>query len=126
MIIDMEPRELSPDVSAIIFSGRFVLGNRLKEVEHAVRQQIEQGARKLVMDFNGVNYIDSAGIGVLAFLIGLMEEQGGKLVLSTGPSQVTQLMKLTRLDKVFKIYPDLESAQTALEQSTASPAQFLP
>jgi anti-sigma B factor antagonist len=114
MIIDMEPRELSPDVSAIIFTGRFVLGNRLKEVEHTVRERIQQGARKLVLDFNGVNYIDSAGVGVLAFLIGSMEEAGGKLVLATGPGQVTQLMKLTRLEKVIKIYPDLASAQAAL------------
>lgn len=126
MIIEMQPRELSPDVSAIVFTGRFVLGNRLKEVEHSVQERIQQGARKLVMDFSGVTYIDSAGIGVLAFLIGLMEEQGGKMVMATGPGQVTQLMKLTRLEKVIKIYPDLASAQTALEESTAPPAQFLP
>ena len=126
MIIEMEPRELSQDVSAIIFSGRFVLGNRLNEVEHSVRQQIEQGARKLVLDFSGVTYIDSAGIGVLAFLIGLMEEAGGKMVMATGPGQVTQLMKLTRIEKVINIFPDLASAQTALEESATPPAKFLP
>ena len=126
MIIEMEPRELSPEVSAIVFSGRFVLGNRLKEVEHAVRERIQQGARKLALDFSGVNYIDSAGIGVLAFLIGLMEEQGGKMVMATGPGQVTQLMKLTRLEKVVTIYPDLASAQAALEESATPPASFLP
>lgn len=121
MIINMEPRELSPDVSAIIFTGRFVLGNRLKEVEHAIRQRIQQGTRKLVLDFSGVNFIDSSGIGVLAFLLGLMEEQNGKLVVATGPGQVTQLMKLTRLEKVIKIYPDLPTAQEALSGPATPP-----
>jgi anti-sigma B factor antagonist len=122
MIIEMEPRELSPEVSAIIFTGRFVLGNRLTEVEYAIRQRIQQGARKLVLDFSGVNFIDSSGIGVLAFLLGLMEEQGGKLVIASGPGQVTQLMKLTRLEKVINIYPDLASAHTALAGPAPPPA----
>jgi anti-sigma B factor antagonist len=114
MIIDMEPRELSPDVSALIFSGRFVLGNRLKDVEHSIQQSIQQGMKKLVLDFTGVNFIDSSGIGVLAFCLGSMEEAGGKLVMVCPPGQVRQLMKLTHLDQVMGIYPDLPSAHTAL------------
>jgi anti-sigma B factor antagonist len=121
MIIDMEPRELSPDVSALIFTGRFVLGNRLKDVEHSIQQSIQQGMKKLVLDFTGVNFIDSSGIGVLAFCLGSMEEAGGKMVMVCPPGQVRQLMKLTHLDQVMGIYPDLPSAQTALAGPATPP-----
>ena len=123
MIINMEPRELSPDVSAIIFTGRLVLGNRLKEVEHSIQQRIQQGLKTLVLDFTGVNFIDSSGIGVLAYCIGTMEQQGGKLVVVCPPGQVRQLMKLTHLDQRVEVFLDLSSAQTALSgPPTAPPA----
>jgi anti-sigma B factor antagonist len=121
MIINMEPRELSPDVSAIIFTGRFVLGNRLGEVEHNIRQRIDQGLKKLVLDFSGLDFIDSSGIGVLAMSIGLMEQAGGKLVFVCAPGQVRQLMKLTHLDQAVEIYPDLLSAQSALSGPPTTP-----
>ena len=121
MIINMEPRELSPEVSAIIFTGRFVLGNRLGEVEHNLRERIQKGLKKLVLDFTGLDYIDSAGIGVLAFCIGFMEQAGGKVVFVCAPGQVRQLMKLTHLDQAVEIYPDLPSAQSALSGPPTTP-----
>ena len=121
MVINMEPRELSPDVNALIFSGRFVLGNRLTEVENAIRQRIQQGQKKLVLDLSGLDFIDSAGIGVLAYCINTMKAEGGNLVFVCASGQVRQLMKLTHLDQVVGIYPDLASAQSALSGPTIPP-----
>ena len=122
MIINLEPRELAPDVSAIIFTGRLVLGNRLGEVEHAIRQRIQQGPKTLVLDLNGLDFIDSSGIGVLAVCMGLMHQSGGRLVIVCGSGQVRQLMTLTHLDQIAEIYPDLTSAQGALSKPPAPPA----
>ena len=122
MIINLEPRELAPDVSAIIFTGRLVLGNRLGEVEHAIRQRIQEGRKKLVLDLNGLDFIDSSGIGVLAVCMGLMHQTGGKLAIVCGSGQVRQLMTLTHLDQIAEIYPDLPSAQSALSKPPAPPA----
>ncbi len=122
MIINLEPRELAPDVSAIIFTGRLVLGNRLGEVEHAIRQRIQQGPKKLVLDLNGLDFIDSSGIGVLAVCMGLMRQAGGKLAIVCASGQVRQLMTLTHLDQVAEIYPDLQSAQSALSRAAMPPA----
>jgi hypothetical protein len=53
MIVDMVTHELSPGITAISFTGRLVLGNRLSDDEHALREPIKQGSRKLVLDFCG-------------------------------------------------------------------------
>jgi anti-anti-sigma regulatory factor len=61
MIVDMETHELSPGITAISFTGRLVLGNRLTDVERAIRETIKQGSRKLVLDFSRLSFINSAG-----------------------------------------------------------------
>ena len=88
MIVNLETRELTPDITAMTLTGRLILGNRLSEVEHAIRRCIEQGVRKLVLDLSGLNYIDSAGLGVIAVCIGVMEQQGGKAVIAGVAGQV--------------------------------------
>ena len=82
MIVDIVTRKLSPGITAITFKGRLVLGNRLTEVEHAIREHIRQGSRKLVLDFSGLDFIDSAGVGVLAVCVGSMEREGGKIAIA--------------------------------------------
>lgn len=119
MIVDVENHELSPDITAITFTGRLILGNRLSEVEHAIRQQIQQGQRKLVLDFSGLDYIDSAGIGVVAVCIGVMEREGGRLVVASAAGQVKQLLELTHLNRVVATYPDVPSAHRALSEPAA-------
>jgi len=121
MIVDIATRELSPGITAIGFSGRLVLGNRLSEVEYAIRDKIKQGSKKLVLDFSGLNFMDSAGIGVLAMWFGLMEREGGKLVVSGATGYVQQSLELTHLDRLVGMYPDVAAAHTALGGS--APAQ---
>jgi anti-anti-sigma factor len=121
MIVDIASRELSPGITAVSFTGRLVLGNRLSEVEHAIRDMIKQGSRKLVLDFSGLNFMDSAGIGVLAMWFGLMEREGGKLAVSGATGYVQQSLELTHLNRLVGDYPDVASAHSALAESTPAP-----
>jgi len=121
MVVDIAVQELSPGVSTISFTGRLVLGNRLGEVEHAIREKIKQGCRKLVLDFSGLKFIDSAGIGMLAMWFGLMEREGGKIAVAGATPQVNQLLAMTHLNRLLGTYPDVASAHSALAE--APPAQ---
>jgi anti-sigma B factor antagonist len=116
MVVDIEARELSPGVTAITFTGRLVLGNRLGEVEHAIREKIKQGSRKLVLDFSGLKFIDSAGIGMLAMWFGLMEREGGKIAIAGATTQVNHLLEMTHLNRLLGMYPDVASAHSALAE----------
>jgi len=91
-----------------------VLGNRLGEVEHAIREKIKQGSRKLVLDFSGLKFIDSAGIGMLAMWFGLMEREGGKIAIAGATTQVNHLLEMTHLNRLLGMYPDVASAHSAL------------
>jgi len=114
MIVGMVTRELSPGITAITFTGRLVLGNRLTEVEHTVRERIRQGSRKLLLDFSGLDFIDSAGVGVLAVCVGSMQREGGRIAVAGAAGRVKQLLELTNLHRIVGMYADVESAHSAL------------
>jgi anti-sigma B factor antagonist len=122
MTVYVKTREVSPDITAMTFTGRLTLGDQLTDVESAIREHIVEGLRKLVLDFSGLNYIDSAGIGVVVVCIGLMKRAGGRLAVAGAAGQVKQLLEMTGLDPLLETYPNLSSAQTALSGPAPPPA----
>src|SRR5665213_1232958 len=72
-------RQVEPDLIVVELSGHLNLGNELMSLESAVKRLIQDGARKLVMDLTKLDYIDSAGIGMLVGCNGQMVRAGGKM-----------------------------------------------
>ena len=71
---------------------------------------IAKKPKQLVVDLSRVTYIDSAG---LATLIGAMQEveaYGGKFTLARLPETVRSIFENSRLDQVFQIFPDVDTA----------------
>jgi anti-sigma B factor antagonist len=122
MIVNMKIHELLADITAMTFTGRLIRGHQWDGIEFVIRERIAQGLRKLVLDFSGLNYIDSAGIGFVAVCIGSVEQPGGKVAVACAEGQVRQLLVMTHLDRVVAIYPDLPSAQNALSGPATPPA----
>jgi anti-sigma B factor antagonist len=119
MVVYVKTQELSPGITAMTFTGRLIRGNKWNDIEFVVRERIQQGLRNLVLDFRGLNYIDSAGIGFLAVCIGLMEKAGGRIAIAGATGHVKQLLEMTHLDRAVVVHPDLASAHSAL----SGPAQ---
>jgi anti-sigma B factor antagonist len=79
----------------------------------AVREVVEDGARKLIIDLAAVAYIDSAAIGCLAGIIRLVKERNGALKLSGVQRRVEALLVMTGLHTVVDIYHEEAEALTA-------------
>ena len=76
MVLTVTSRESKPDVTVIELRGRVTLGRESGQVQDAVRKAMEGGARKFVIDLDGVSYIDSTGIGIIApFFLVLQSRQ---------------------------------------------------
>lgn len=70
---------------------------------------IDAGNDRLVLDFANVSFVDSSGLGAL---VGLLKKVGnrGEIVLCGLGDSVVQLFRITRMDRVFKSFPDRAQA----------------
>jgi anti-sigma B factor antagonist len=83
--------------------GQLVVANR-QEFKQAVLDEVEQGARLVVVDFTKSAYIDSSGLGALVSLGKRLREMGGDLRLAGLNDDLRTLFELTRLDALFPLY----------------------
>lgn len=74
-----------------------------------VLETINQNNKDLLLDFSWVDFIDSSCLGAL---VAILKAQNGKGIMSLCSlnSNIMAMFKLTRMDRVFTIYPDRESA----------------
>jgi anti-sigma B factor antagonist len=110
MILQYETRTVEPDITVVALSGRMSLGTRLSDTEFYLQKLMDQGARKLVLDLEKLEHIDSAGIGVVALTAGRMKELGGQVHVAGGNAQVARIFEITHLGQVISLHPDVASA----------------
>jgi len=120
MVIDYTTRKVEPGITVAEFTGRLSLGNRLLEVEKAVKDQILKDCQKLVLDVTQLSYVDSAGIGMLALCIGTVQRAGGQVHLAVVDGKVKDMVELVRLNQIAPLYPDAASACAAFAEPAAT------
>jgi len=67
---------------------------------------------KLIVDFEGVEYLSSSALGKLITLKRKVEEASGTLKMCRIKPEIMEVFRITRLDTIFDIYPDLCSAMS--------------
>jgi anti-anti-sigma factor len=78
-----------------------------------VRQQVEAGTRKLVIDLKAVSYIDSASIGCLMDIHRLLQEKSGAVKLSGLQPRVETMISMTGVHKIIDLFRDETDALAA-------------
>jgi anti-sigma B factor antagonist len=68
----------------------------------------------LIVDFSGVPYIDSAGLGALVGAFIGAERAQRKLVFAAMNERVTALLEMTHVSQVFKRYASVQEAEAAI------------
>jgi anti-sigma B factor antagonist len=95
--------ERDGDLLTVAVDGQLVVGNRA-EFKQLVFDEIENGARRVLIDFSKTGYIDSSGLGALVSLGKRVREQGGALRLAGLSDDLRTLFELTRLDTLFQLH----------------------
>lgn len=74
------------------------------------------GAQHFVLDIQNVQQMDSQCLGCLVEATNRLAARGGKIALVNASHSVSYLFRLTRLDRVFPICPDVMAALNAVER----------
>ncbi len=87
----------------------------IQALRGSIMSVIEEGGRiNLILDFCNVRFLSSAVLGLLMRISKKVYEQDGQLRLCNISSRLYEIFKITRLNKIFDIYDDVESATQSL------------
>jgi anti-anti-sigma factor len=79
----------------------------------ALENVLKNESTNVIIDFTKIDYIDSTGIGELVGYLGKFKVQSRKLILVNPSERIMKLLKLAKLDGLFKIYNSEEEAISA-------------
>ena len=96
---------------AILADEKILEDNDIKDIQQSVMALIEQNEKiALVIDFSNVKFLTSSALGLLIRISKKVYESDGMLRLASIDHKILEIFRITRLDKVFEIHADRESA----------------
>ena len=100
-------------MTIVEFSDRKILDELcILEIQEELSRVVDRTPGiKLVLSFRNVEHLSSAALGMLITLRKKVEEGGGRMRLSDINPQIFEVFKITRLNKVFDIFPSIDKAR---------------
>ena len=102
-------------ITLVDLSGRISLGEGSALLRKTVRDLLDNGRSKIVLNLGDVNYIDSSGIGELVSGFTAVRSRGGELKLLHLTKKVNDLLQITKLFTVFDVFTDETTAVKSFE-----------
>jgi anti-sigma B factor antagonist len=103
-------QENRADVVILRLSGQLVGGPDADAVRDTIQANLAQGRRKILIDLHEVSWVNSTGLGTLISGHMNASREGGQLILMRASRRIDSIFEVTRLDTVFQIYRDEDSA----------------
>ncbi len=75
-----------------------------KTVKETVKDLLETGVCNMVLDMEGIDFIDSTGLGSLVAALRSVTNKGGEIKIAGLRERVRVIFELTRLHRIFDIY----------------------
>jgi anti-sigma B factor antagonist len=107
--------EASDSLVVIGLSGQLD-AHTATEFERCLERTVRTENRyRIVIDFSKLEYISSAGLGVLMGLIEEVRAEGGDIKLAALPDKIFHILDLLGFPIVFQIFPAVEDARRAFD-----------
>ena len=83
-----------------------------------LRQVIDSGVRRVVVDLAGVRLLDSSGLATLVLMFKALAKDGGVLCVAAPRPLVRSVLAITSVDRVITVYDTVQAAED--DQSSES------
>ncbi|MEM9294047.1 MAG: STAS domain-containing protein [Acidobacteriota bacterium] len=104
------------DVTVIELTGKLVAGVGDELLAHSLGEAFEQGFRKIVLNLEGVSYIDSAGVGEIASSLQKTQALGARLATTKMGGRVQRVLQLSQVLPLLDVHESQQAAIDALQQ----------
>jgi anti-sigma B factor antagonist len=109
MSLDIQQRERE-GIIILDLKGRLVVGEAIASLRERIRELSESGKNNVILNLDGVDYIDSTGLGGLVISFTTLKKAGGALKQLNLNKRNIELLVLTKLSTVFEVYDDEQDA----------------
>ena len=107
--------QVSGDVFILRCDGRIVFGDEGAVLRERAGNMLS-GTPKIVVNLDGVDYIDSGGLGLLVGLFVSAKNRGGELKLVSPKKRIKDVLRRTNLDTIFRVYGNDDEAVAAFRK----------
>jgi len=97
-------------ITVVNLSGRLTLGDASALLRQSLKDLLDGGKKKIVLNLGEVGYIDSSGLGELVSSFTTVRNSGGELKLANLTQKVNDLLTVTKLYTVFEVHNDEQAA----------------
>jgi anti-sigma B factor antagonist len=111
MSLDVQTRQAENGVTVVAPTGRLDVAGA-PTLKEAISETVKNGHPKVVIDLEGVSFVDSTGLGSVIAALKQIRSSEGDLRLAAPNQQVRVVLELTTLDRVFPYFATVEEALT--------------
>jgi anti-sigma B factor antagonist len=101
--LKMTAREVD-GVTVVALDGRIVLGEESNALREKIKSMVAEGKKKIVLNMDGITFIDSAGLGTLVAAHHSAKGQGASLRLCHLGTKFQEVLQITKLMTIFDVY----------------------
>jgi anti-sigma B factor antagonist len=109
MTLEVQTRQTEGGVTVVAPTGRLDVAGA-PALKDAISELAQNGPPRVVIDMEGVSFVDSTGLGSVIAALKQIRNRQGELRLAAPNQQVRVVLELTTLDKVFPYFATLEEA----------------
>ncbi|MFO7768308.1 MAG: STAS domain-containing protein [bacterium] len=102
-------------VAVLHLQGKIMGGPDATSLHEKLHELIEEGQLKVVVDLEDVDWMNSSGLGILIGGLSALRKSGGDLKLASVTEKIDEVLHITKLDRVFDVYGDIDSAVESYE-----------
>lgn len=103
------------DVKILDCSGKITLGEGTMSIRTTVKELLDGGSKKVLLNLGDISYIDSSGIGELVGSYASAANREAKLKLLNLTNKIQQLLAIAKLLTVFETFENEEAALASFQ-----------
>ncbi|MCP4573964.1 MAG: STAS domain-containing protein [bacterium] len=105
----------SGDIMVLEVSGKIMGGPSHDKFKDEIKEILEAGHKNIVLDFAGVPWINSTGLGILISGYHSVKAADGCLKICAVKERVLSIFYISQLEKIFEVHETREAAVASCE-----------
>ena len=108
--MEIARKEIAPGVVALELKGQLQSGVECVRLGQAMDELLREKQTRVVFDLTRVTKVDSSGLGRIVNCLSRLKTAGGTLHIAGVSEMVAGLLKMTKVDRLVRIYPTAQEA----------------